>query len=557
MIDPAPATVNLKQHVLRWVDAAAVLCLGLVMNCQLLGQGPLAGTEGNRALTADQMLHNHNWLLPKLYDQYYLMKPPLDYWILAGMEKLTGRADELIWRLPSAIAGAVMAAFFCAITARWYGRLAGWVSGVACCSMLALWAQNHTAELDALNSLATVVAACLIVDMGFGPRRGGWATAVAAGLAFASMLLLKGPAGYAAVLGAVVGPAVAIRSRQSLKRPWPWVALGIGGAIFVVYLSAAGSEIHREHIHIVRSGFHEIGLLLSWDHVNDFLVAPFESLVALAYMLPVSLFLPAALHPAVWNNTTEGAWTETDRRMLRALVGTLAAACVLTMIAGLVKPRYSYTWFPMICPIAGAVAAAWQRKVYPVRVIDWINFALAVSGTICASTAAVLAIMCVARGGGHGPELLALVIAAIIVAACMLIWLHHKKTAWAGIALIALILLAGRTFAIQGVMDRNRRSMRPIWQALAAQVPSGQTVTTGHIILDHPEIFYYAHVNVESYPYDFAAAVDLPTSRWLLLNSAEYQIWAGKVADRLTHVKQIRTRSDSAALIWYLARAGG
>jgi 4-amino-4-deoxy-L-arabinose transferase-like glycosyltransferase len=557
MNDFARSSMDLKQLVLRWVDVAVVLCIGLVMNCQLLGEGPLAGTEGNRALTADQMLHNGNWLLPKLYDQYYLMKPPLDYWILAGMEKLTGRADELIWRLPSAIAGAAMAAFFCAITARWYGRLAGWVSGVGCCGMLALWAQNHTAELDALNSLATVVAACLIIDMGFGPKRGGWGRAIAAGLAFAAMLLLKGPAGYAAVLGALVGPAVANRTKAALKQPWPWIALGIGAGIFITYLAAAAAEIRRGNIEIPESGFHEIGLLLSWDHIDDFLVAPFEPLVALVYMLPVSLLLPAAIHPSVWNATRGEAWSETDRRMLRALVGTLAGACVFTMIAGLVKPRYSYTWFPMISPIAGAVAAAWQRKVYPLRENEWINIAMAISGIICAVTAVVLASLCAIRGGGHEGELWVTAIAAVLVASCVILWLNRNRTGWAGIALVALILLAGRTFAIQGVMDRNRRSMRPIWEALAARVPPGETVTTGHIILDHPEIFYYAHVNVESHPDTFAGSVELPTSRWVLLNWGEYQAWSAAVGDRLTHVEQIRIRSNSVALIWYIARGNG
>jgi len=71
----------------RWLDLFLVLGIGLFVNCVYLGSGPLAGTEGHRALVGHQMAMGGNWLLPKLYDQVYLAKPPLDYWILAGLER--------------------------------------------------------------------------------------------------------------------------------------------------------------------------------------------------------------------------------------------------------------------------------------------------------------------------------------------------------------------------------------------------------------------------------------------------------------------------------------
>jgi hypothetical protein len=116
----------------RFVDLAIVFVLGLLINGYMLGDGPLAGTEGHRALTAHQMVTSGQWLLPKLYDQYYLRKPALHYWILGGLEILTGRADAWIWRLPSVIAAALLGIFFCWITNRWYGRLAGLVAGLSC-----------------------------------------------------------------------------------------------------------------------------------------------------------------------------------------------------------------------------------------------------------------------------------------------------------------------------------------------------------------------------------------------------------------------------------------
>ncbi len=156
----------------RTLDVLLVVTIGLLVNCTGIGEGPLAGTEGHRALAAHEMVQSGQWLLPKLYDQIYLAKPPLFYWILAGLEKLTGQANVLIWRLPSAVAGAAMAGFLCLMGRLWYGRLGGLVSGVACCGLVTLWGQNHTAEIDAANSLAMVVSACLLIHLGFvTPRR--------------------------------------------------------------------------------------------------------------------------------------------------------------------------------------------------------------------------------------------------------------------------------------------------------------------------------------------------------------------------------------------------
>ena len=209
----------------RWFDLMLVLGIGLFVNCVDLGSGPLAGTEAHRALVGHQMALGGNWLLPKLYDQVYLAKPPLDYWILAGLEKLTGHANELIWRLPSAIAGSLTAVFLCWIGGRWFGRLGGFATGIGCCSLVTLWGQNHTAEINALNTLACVVTSCLLIDMGFMAQRRCAVIASAAGLAFGAAMLLKGPVGLTGISAALsdrrfsIAPAAPSNSRG---HGWPW-----------------------------------------------------------------------------------------------------------------------------------------------------------------------------------------------------------------------------------------------------------------------------------------------------------------------------------------------
>ncbi len=544
----------------RTFDVLLVLAIGLLVNCAGLGAGPLAGTEGHRALVAHQMVQSGDWLLPRLYDQMYLAKPPLHYWILAGMEKITGRANELVWRLPSAVAGAAMAGFLCFMGGMWFGRLAGLVSGVACCSLVALWGQNHTAEIDAVNSLASVVTVCLLIHLGFVTPRRRIACALAAGLAFAAELLLKGPAGLAAVVGALAGPAILNRTFATLKQPWPWIALAIGTGMFGVYGLAALWRFHELRLAPETSGVNEIWINL-WndDRIRSLPQTLLVPVLLLVYAMPVSFFLPMALYGPLWRGDGEvhgrsGNWSVRDRQVLRALLGTLLIACGVTMLCGLWFPRYSYLWLPLICPVAGAVAAAWERGLFSAKAIGVMNIALAGVGIGFTVGIIVMATLCWRGHAGHWPMLWTCGIVAAVMTGLIVRWISRNRMAWVGWGVIAIILAAGPPYGLAQMAERQRRSGERCAQVVSANVARGETVTTGHLILDQPEIFYYAGLNVQSYPDSLYLPREFPTSRWLLLDDIEYDAWSRAMRQRLTHVRRIEYRHFSAALVWYTAR---
>jgi 4-amino-4-deoxy-L-arabinose transferase-like glycosyltransferase len=544
----------------RAIDILLVLAVALLVNCAGLGGGPLAGTEGHRALVAHQMVRGGDYLLPRLYDQMYLAKPPLHYWILAGMEKLTGRADELIWRLPSAVAGAAMAGFLCAMGGIWFGRLAGIVSGMACVSIVALWGQNHTAEIDAINSLASVITACLLIHLGFVRRERLVACAIGAGLAFGAELLLKGPAGLAAVLGALAGPAVFNRGSGTLKRPWPWIAIGIGGVIFFAYGAAALWRFRQLHLAPETSGVSEIWINLWLDgRIRNLPQTILIPVFMLVYGMPVSFFLPMALHGPLWRGDGDvlgrsGVWSIRDREILRALLGTMIVACAVTMVFGMWFPRYSYLWLPLICPVAGAAAAAWGRGIYSAKMIDWMNIALAFVGIGFTVGIVVMAGLSWRGHMGHWVLLSACTIVAAALTCLVIRWIRQNRMAWAGWGLVVIILAAGPPFGLAQIADRERRSGKRCADVVAESVSAGETVTTGHMILDQPEIFYYAGVNVRSYPNSLISLREFPTSRWILFDDFEYAGWSRDVPERLSRVRVISYRHFYAALAWYMAR---
>ncbi len=135
-----------------------------------LGDTPLNGTEPHRAIPAHQMLESGEWLIPQLWGQPYLAKPPLHYWTLAVAEFLVGGGGEWIWRLPSAAAAGLLGAVVCVFSRRWFGPLAGLVAGVSCLGLVALWSQARKADIDALHTLSVVAAALCLVELGAGRR---------------------------------------------------------------------------------------------------------------------------------------------------------------------------------------------------------------------------------------------------------------------------------------------------------------------------------------------------------------------------------------------------
>ncbi len=544
----------------RTIDILLVLAVALFVNCAGIGSGPLAGTEGHRALVAHQMVRSGDYLLPRLYDQIYLAKPPLHYWILAGMEKLTGRADELIWRLPSAVAGAAMAGFLCFMAAIWFGRLAGIVSGMACCSIVALWGQNHTAEIDAINSLASVITACLLIHLAFVERRRVVVCALCAGLAFGVELLLKGPAGLGAVAGALAGPAVLNRGTRTLKRPWPWIAVGIGSVMFLVYGAVALWRFHQLHLPLETSGVNEIWINLLLDgRIRSLPQTLLVPVLMVLYGLPASSFLPMVFYGPMWRGDGDvvgrsGVWSVRDRQILRALVGTMVVACAATMVCGLWPPRYSYLWLPLICPVVGAAAAAFERGVYPLKIMDWMNILLALAGIGMTAGIVVMGWLCWRGHMGHWVLLSACAIVAAGMSCLVIRWIVKHRMALAGWGLVVIILAEGPPFGLAQIADRERRSGKRCADVVAESVSRGETVTTGRLVLDTPEIFYYSGVNVQSYPNSLITLREFPTSRWILFDDFEYAAWSRDVPERLSRVRVISYRHFYAALAWYTAR---
>src|SRR6266436_361949 len=104
--------------------------LPLVFACGLLffvglSTGPFYRTEGLRALVATEMLRGGDWIVPTLYGQPLLTKPPGMYVAIALVSWPFGEVSEWTARLPSALAATLVLLLVWRTFTRALGRSAG------------------------------------------------------------------------------------------------------------------------------------------------------------------------------------------------------------------------------------------------------------------------------------------------------------------------------------------------------------------------------------------------------------------------------------------------
>lgn len=506
----------------------------------------LSGTEGFRAITAHQMVERGFDAVPRLYGVIYLRKPPLHYWILAGAEWLIGRADEWVWRLPSVVGAAWLGAGLCLLSSRWWGLRAGRITGFAYLALAALWSQFRSADIDALNTLAAVTAALCFIEIYTAPRPRSWRWAAAAGLAMGAALLLKGPAGMPLILGAIIGPVIANRRWSMAWRQEIWVALLSGTFIFGA--AAVGMYLHIESLgaSIDTSGLKETAdrmLLSGW---RQFLEAAILPVRLFLYALPVSATVLFAMRPGFLR-----ALDPAHAFRLRSLLGTLAASLLIGMVTGMTNPRYAYINLPLLALIAGSLAYAWRiGALSPGDQRTLLRLLLLFSGVLLIGLSAAMGwLFPWHRAPWAGAAITALIAGA---AWALVDAIRHARHPRFLRLIAALLVLSSLVFAHIKNDRREKRSAYDAAQILRERAGDGPVIT-GLMLWTHPELFYYADVEVRPYNrYRFETPFELEEDRgWVVFHRWEWSVWSKAYPDRFRRAISLPTRVPGTVLVWY------
>ncbi len=294
------ARPTLRNRFVGWVESArptthlpiflVLVCAACLFFVQLGNHDLWASHEARAAQDAQYFLDTQHWGLLRLVDgtpEY--QKPPLYYWLVAGVASLRGgQVDEVAVRLPAAIAGwLTVAAVMVFLLMRGRPR-AAWIAGLTLATTHHFVSISRTGRIDVPLTCAMTLAILLAME----------AQPWLAGICLAMAMMLKGPIGV--VMAMVV--IVASRLRYFEASLTAVIAVVLGLPWFI----AVGPETDWA---FWREFFWHHNLQRAAGLASDLATHPiwFYPLRGLIDGLPWSLALPMALWAAIqrWRDDTE------------------------------------------------------------------------------------------------------------------------------------------------------------------------------------------------------------------------------------------------------------
>src|SRR4051812_8653215 len=161
----APSQPWFARRVSIRVSLPVLSVVSLILFCAFffgygIERSELYRTEGLRAIVAAEFVRSGNWVVPTLYGEPLLTKPPGMYAAIALASWPAGGVTTATARLPSAFAAGLTVLLFY----RHFARALGRAAGLAAASLLPaswMWLERvPTAEIDMVQ-LAWVAAAVL------------------------------------------------------------------------------------------------------------------------------------------------------------------------------------------------------------------------------------------------------------------------------------------------------------------------------------------------------------------------------------------------------------
>ena len=327
--------------------------------------------EGRAAQDAQSMLTAGSWGLPRLFDGHTeLQKPPLYYWLVAGLARLKGApVDAWAVRLPAALSalGGVLLVY--ELGRRRGRRIAGLSAALILATAVHYITLARTGRIDMPLTLTVAIA---LAGFYLGHRRwreqqgrGAWWCLLPAYLAVAAGVLLKGPIGlvlpvavagvYLLLEGELPAPWRARRWASLSHRLGLWWGLPLAVGLAAPWFVWAGLQTHGSLLqtffwhHNFERAFGGAG---GQHHLRAhawYLYGPYLA----TYFLPWSVLLPVA----GWYFARHPDW-RADPEARFGLVWLLSVTVVLSCVR-FKRADYLVPAFPGAALFLGCACERW------------------------------------------------------------------------------------------------------------------------------------------------------------------------------------------------------
>jgi len=195
-----------------------------------LGDRALWSSEGRWAEITREMFISGDFFHPTIGGEPYFDKPLFTYWVIAAVSAVTGRLDELIIRLPSAIAGLIALACTVYLGRRLWSRQTGWLAGGFLLTSYGLLVYSHVASAETEN-----LAAIMLAVAWYWSRRDrpGFVSFLVFYLILFIGSHMKGLTAFVVPVLVVLPDLLRERRWRWLFWPSHWLAFGIGIAVYL------------------------------------------------------------------------------------------------------------------------------------------------------------------------------------------------------------------------------------------------------------------------------------------------------------------------------------
>lgn len=331
--------------------ALLLACLASLLLFQGLGDASFHDEdEALYATVSREMIETGDWLTPRYWQEPFLHKPPLGYWLISASMGFRAEHPEFAARAPSATAALLLILLVFYEAKRLGGPLAGLAAGL-------LILLNHHFLFEHAARSATLDAQVMLFSFAaltWGLRSGSSRAALLGSVvALACLAMLKAPL--------IVFPAIPVsivlwrQGRALLWRYWGWA----GGALLLLVLPwhLTMLVLHgRDFIEtyfiyeiLGRSGATATAFSPSqWVHFHAFWSSflPFSPFVALA------LFTVLSPWPRL-----KGEFQAPARSFLKAHAGFVLLLFATLSLVVAKWPWYGLPAYPSLALIAGVLAA--------------------------------------------------------------------------------------------------------------------------------------------------------------------------------------------------------
>ena len=208
-------------------SALLLAFLGALLYFPSFAADELDDEEGRRALPAREMVESGDFVVPTLWGEPYLSKPPLYFWLVAAASTLTDGVNTASTRLPS-----VLATILTALLVWWFGkRLAGATTGLTAGALFlvtfSVIEKGSFGELEAVFTLTLFASIAALYSASQGSRLALLFTALVLGAA----LLTKGPPAFVFFGAAAIAIAISKGEVSFLWSPKLWLPVVVAVAL--------------------------------------------------------------------------------------------------------------------------------------------------------------------------------------------------------------------------------------------------------------------------------------------------------------------------------------